>query len=170
MTRELCINKFNSLLNDVELSKEIEDSIYKYAISQAELKGIEPSIDDKFFKRIYVNKIITLYNNLDENSYVKNTNFIKRLHNREFDIKDISFLSPQDINKEHWKKYLDRQSANDEFLYSRTAGIRTNEYMCGRCRCKERNCTYYQLQVRCSDEPMTTFVNCLNCGNRWSFN
>lgn len=170
MTRELCINKFNSLLNDVELSKEIEDSIYKYAILQSELKGIEPSIDDNFFKRIYVNKIITLYNNLDENSYVKNTNFIKRLRNREFNIKDISFLSPQDINKEHWKKYLDRQSANDEFLYSRTAGIRTNEYMCGRCRCKERNCTYYQLQVRCSDEPMTTFVNCLNCGNRWSFN
>lgn len=170
MARELCINKFNSLLNDFELSQEIEDSIYKYAITQAELKGIEPSIDDNFFKRIYVNKIITLYNNLDENSYVKNTNFIKRLHNREFDIKDISFLSPQDINKDHWKKYLDRQSANDEFLYSRTAGIRTNEYMCGRCRCKERNCTYYQLQVRCSDEPMTTFVNCLNCGNRWSFN
>ena len=170
MARELCINKFNSLLNDFELSKQIEDSIYKYAISQAELKGIEPSIEDNFFKRIYVNKIITLYNNLDENSYVKNTNFIKRLHNREFDVKDISFLSPQDINKEHWKKYLDRQSANDEFLYSRTAGIRTNEYMCGRCRCKERNCTYYQLQVRCSDEPMTTFVNCLNCGNRWSFN
>ena len=168
MTQEICINKFNSLINDIELSKKIEKSIYDYAIHQSEIKGIEPNIENKYFKRIYVNKIITLYNNLDENSYVQNKSFLKRLNNNDFDVEQIAFLSPEEINKEHWKKYLDRQSANDEFLYSRTAGIRTNEYKCGRC--KEKNCTYYQLQVRCSDEPMTTFVSCLNCGNRWSFN
>ena len=28
-------------------------------------------------------------------------------------------------------------------------------------------CTYYQLQTRSADEPMTTFVTCINCGNRW---
>jgi len=168
MTREICIKKFNSLLNNVELSKKIEDSIYNYTKEQAEIKGINESINDIFFKRIYVNKVITLYNNLDKDSYIKNNNFLIRLENNEFDVKDIAFLTPQEIHKDHWKKYLDRQSANDEFLYSRTAGIRTSEYKCGRC--KEKNCTYYQLQVRCSDEPMTTFINCLNCGNRWSFN
>lgn len=168
MTRELCINKFNLLLDDIDLSKDIEKSIYEYTLSQSEQRGIEQDIDDKYFKRIYVNKIITLYNNLDENSYVKNKNFLKRLKDGDFLVKDIAFLSPQEINKEHWKKYLDRQTANDEFLYSRTVGIRTNEYKCGRC--KERQCTYYQLQVRSSDEPMTTFINCLNCGHKWSFN
>jgi transcription elongation factor S-II len=168
MTRELCINKFNILLNDLVMSKKIEDSIYTYTLKQSELKGIDRNIDDKYFKRIYVNKIITLYNNLDKDSYVKNYNFINRIYNEDFDINNIAFLTPQEIHKDHWKKYLDRQTANDEFLYSRTAGIRTTEYKCGRC--KEKNCTYYQLQVRCSDEPMTTFINCLNCGNRWSFN
>ena len=24
-----------------------------------------------------------------------------------------------------------------------------------------------QMQTRSADEPMTTFVTCLNCGNRW---
>jgi transcription elongation factor S-II len=167
-TREKCINKFNNLLNDLEKSKNIEESIYNYALTQSELKGIEPNIDDKIFKRIYVNKIISLYNNIDKDSYVKNQNFLNRIYESNFDIKNIAFLTPQEIHKDHWKKYLDRQNANDDFLYSRTAGIRTNEYKCGRC--KEKNCTYYQLQVRCSDEPMTTFINCLNCGNRWSFN
>jgi transcription elongation factor S-II len=168
MTREICINKFNNLLNDLEISKKIEESIYNYTLLQSEIKGIDPNIDDKYFKRIYVNKIITLYNNIDKDSYVQNFNFAKLLYDKDFDIKNIAFLTPQEIHKDHWKKYLDRQTANDEFLYSRTAGIRTNEYKCGRC--KEKQCTYYQLQVRCSDEPMTTFVNCLNCGNRWSFN
>jgi transcription elongation factor S-II len=137
-------------------------------VERSDIKGIEKNIDNKYFKRIYVNKVITLYNNLDKKSYIHNTGFLARLLNEEFDVNDIAFLNPQEINKEHWKKYLDRQSANDEFLYSRTVGIKTTEYKCGRC--KDRNCTYYQLQVRCSDEPMTTFINCLNCGNKWSFN
>jgi transcription elongation factor S-II len=168
MVRELCITQFNKLLNDVELSKKIEESIYNYTIHQCEIRSIDSTIQNKYFKRIYVNKFITLYNNIDKKSYVKNYNFLDRIYNNDIDIKNIAFLTPQEIHKDHWKKYLDRQSANDEFLYSRTAGIRTNEYKCGRC--KEKKCTYYQLQVRCSDEPMTTFINCLNCGHRWSFN
>ena len=168
MTRNLCINKFNSLLNNITLSEQIENSIYNYTIKQSEIKGIEPNIEDNYFKRIYVNKIYSLYNNLDKESYVKNINFLNNVINNDINIDDIAFLSPQEINKDHWKKYMDKQTATDEFLYSRTVGTRTNEYKCGRC--KEKNCTYYQLQVRSSDEPMTTFVNCLNCGNRWSFN
>jgi len=36
------------------------------------------------------------------------------------------------------------------------------------CRkCQKRKCTYYQMQTRSADEPMTTFVTCLVCGNRW---
>jgi transcription elongation factor S-II len=168
MIRSLCISKFNSLLNNEDISTKIENSIYNFTLIQCENKGIESDINNNYFKRIYVNKIITLYNNLDKNSYVKNDSFLERLFNNDFDISKIAFLTPQDIHKDHWKKYLDRQDANDKFLYSRTAGIQTTEYKCGRC--KERNCTYYQLQVRCCDEPMTTFINCINCGHKWSFN
>ena len=38
------------------------------------------------------------------------------------------------------------------------------------CRkCKKNLCIYYQLQTRSADEPMTTFVTCLSCGNNWKF-
>ena len=93
---------------------------------------------------------------------------IKKLSNNEIDIDNIAFLLPQDINKEHWQPYIDRQNAADEFMNNRSIGIKTDEYKCSRC--KSRDCTYYQLQVRCADEPMTTFINCQNCGNRWHFN
>ena len=168
MTRELCINKINSVINNLDISKKIEDSIYNYSLIQSEIKGINQNIEDKYFKRIYVNKLSTIYNNLDPNSYVNNKTFINKIYDNNFDISNIAFLLPHEINTEHWKKYLDRQSANDEFLYSRTTGIITTEFKCNRC--KEKKCTYYQLQVRSSDEPMTTFVNCLNCGNKWAFN
>jgi transcription elongation factor S-II len=36
---------------------------------------------------------------------------------------------------------------------------------CGKCG--KKNCTYNQLQTRSADEPMTTFVMCNECGNRY---
>ena len=162
------IQKLNLIIDDKNICENIEKSIYNYAYDQCTTKNIEPNIENKLFLRIYVNKLMSLYNNLDKTSYIKNEDFYDEVMNGSFDISNIAFLTPQEINKKHWKKYIDKQSAVDEFLYSRTAGIRTNEYKCGRC--KEHKCSYYQMQVRCSDEPMTTFINCLNCGNSWSFN
>lgn len=43
----------------------------------------------------------------------------------------------------------------------------TDQFKCGRCLM--RKAKYYQLQTRSADEPMTTFVTCVNCGNRWRF-
>ena len=70
---------------------------------------------------------------------------------------------------ESWKNIIDEKVRKDRIAFEiRTEHTVQGVYKCGRC--KERNCTYYLLQVRCSDEPMTTFINCLNCGHRWSFN
>lgn len=168
MTTEKCIQKLNVLINDIEKCKKIEKSIYNFCTEQCKIKNIEPNIENNYFLRMYVNKLISLYNNLDKNSYIKNSSFYNKVMDNTIEIEKIAFLSPQEINPEHWKKYIDKQNAQDEFLYSRTAGTKTQEYKCGRC--KQRDCTYYQLQVRCSDEPMTTFINCLNCGNSWSYN
>jgi len=46
-------------------------------------------------------------------------------------------------------------------------GTKTDLLKCGKCG--KRNCTYNQLQTRSADEPMTTFVICNECGNRWKF-
>ena len=168
MESDKTIQKLNLIIKDKELCENIEKSIYNYASEQCKLKSIEPDMNNKLFLRIYVNKLISIYNNLDKNSYIKNEDFYDEVVSGKINIEEIAFLSPQEINKKHWKKYIDKQTAVDEFLYSRSAGIRTTDYKCGRC--KEFNCSYYQMQVRCSDEPMTTFVNCMNCGNSWSYN
>lgn len=38
---------------------------------------------------------------------------------------------------------------------------------CGKC--KKKLVSYTQAQTRSADEPMTTFCECTNCGNRWKF-
>ena len=41
----------------------------------------------------------------------------------------------------------------------------TDQFLC--TRCFKRECTYYEMQTRSADEPMTIFINCLNCGQNW---
>jgi len=57
-----------------------------------------------------------------------------------------------------WMKQANRSDHN-------TGASMTDEFKCGKC--KQRNCSYYQQQTRGADEPMTTFVTCMTCGNRW---
>ncbi len=38
-------------------------------------------------------------------------------------------------------------------------------FKCGKCG--SQNTTYYQMQTRSADEPMTNFVTCLDCNKKW---
>ncbi|XP_066495060.1 transcription elongation factor A protein 3 isoform X2 [Tiliqua scincoides] len=59
------------------------------------------------------------------------------------------------------------QEAIREHQMAKTGGTTTDLFQCGKC--KKKNCTYNQVQTRSADEPMTTFVLCNECGNRWKF-
>ncbi|XP_055253356.1 transcription elongation factor A protein 3 [Moschus berezovskii] len=59
------------------------------------------------------------------------------------------------------------QEAIREHQMAKTGGTTTDLFQCSKC--KKKNCTYNQVQTRSADEPMTTFVLCNECGNRWKF-
>ena len=61
MARNKCILTLNEILNDLDISTKIEESIYNYTVGKSTDKCIDENIDNKYFKRIYVNKLISLY-------------------------------------------------------------------------------------------------------------
>ncbi|BGP36215.1 transcription elongation factor TFIIS [Rhodotorula kratochvilovae] len=56
--------------------------------------------------------------------------------------------------------------SDDDRMNFATADLQAQAHACGR---NGRRCMYYQMQTRSADEPMTTFVTCLACSNRWKF-
>ncbi|KAA0706942.1 Transcription elongation factor A protein 2 [Triplophysa tibetana] len=64
------------------------------------------------------------------------------------------------------RKALTKESIREHQL-SKVGGTETDMFVCGKC--KGKNCAYTQVQIRSADEPMTTFVLCNECGNRWKF-
>ena len=71
------------------------------------------------------------------------------------------------MNSSIWKEVIDKKKLEDKLKYEPKPIATTDMFKCGKC--KKRKCTYYQLQTRSADEPMTTFVRCVECGNQWSF-
>lgn len=66
-------------------------------------------------------------------------------------------------------KRLDWEQANEDKI-NEMCGIKgdllkASLFTCGRCKSVKTTST--QKQTRSADEPMTVFVLCLNCGNRW---
>ncbi|CAJ1934413.1 unnamed protein product [Cylindrotheca closterium] len=66
-------------------------------------------------------------------------------------------------------KRLDWDRANEDKI-NEMCGItgdllKASLFTCGRCKSVKTTST--QKQTRSADEPMTVFVLCLNCGNRW---
>ncbi|XP_068452791.1 transcription elongation factor A protein 2 isoform X2 [Clinocottus analis] len=62
------------------------------------------------------------------------------------------------------RETLTKESIREHQL-SKVGGTETDMFICSKCHGK--SCAYTQVQIRSADEPMTTFVLCNGCGNRW---
>ncbi|SCU90168.1 LANO_0D07822g1_1 [Lachancea nothofagi CBS 11611] len=76
---------------------------------------------------------------------------------------------PRELAPEHLKKKFEEISKQNLFNAQGATLERsvTDRFTCGKC--KEKKVSYYQLQTRSADEPLTTFCTCEVCGNRWKF-
>ena len=159
--------KFESIVdNKSEISKKIEQGIYNYAKNYCQKKNIVTNLENEQFKDIYMNKVRNIYSNLLSTSYVNNPRLKDRLLSNEFKPEELAFMDYVQLFPEHWKPLLDEKFTREKALFDfNEGGIVTDQFRCGKC--KSKKCTYYELQTRSADEPMTTFVTCLNCGKRW---
>ncbi|EXB74401.1 Transcription elongation factor A protein 2 [Morus notabilis] len=45
----------------------------------------------------------------------------------------------------------------------------TDQFKCDGLRGRRSVTVYHQMQTRSADEPMTTYVTCMNCNHHWKF-
>ena len=163
--RNKMVEKFNVLLNDKTLSKNIEKSIYNYVIDTAKERNIMRKWNNIIFLNLYINKIISVYSNLDGNSYIQNNYLLNEILKNNIDSGKIANLSVYNIFPDNWKALLNEKSKRDELKYKLKPEAMTDQFKCRKCY--SRSCSYYEVQTRSADEPMTQFITCLNCKNRW---
>ena len=160
--RNVC--KKLSLLLENGLSEQsvenMEKSIFNYCIKDAGERNIVKKWDNPFFVQIYLDRLRSIYINIK-----KSDEFRLKLLNKEIPAHEVGKLTHQDMAPVKWQKMIDDKKVRDENKYAPKLEASTDNFTCRKC--KSKKCSYYQLQTRSADEPMTTFVTCLDCGSRW---
>lgn len=157
--REKVNDVFYNIINDKKISANLEKGIYNYTIKISEEKNIIKNWNNNLFINIYIQKLKMILFNL------KQKDLLKRLQFKEFKAHKLAFMTHQELCPDKWKELLELQKIKDDNKFTDKIEASTDNFTC--FKCKSKKCTFYQLQTRSADEPMTTFVTCLNCGNRW---
>jgi len=153
-------------LEDVQkMALNIERGILNYVLKQVAGSNTKVIWND-MFKRRYNARAVTIFTNLNPDSYLKNTNLIQRLLNKDFNEFELCTYGPDQLFPERWNERM--KEYNEEF----NKEYKKEEVPDGILRCgkyKSYKTEYNEKMTRSADEPTTKFCYCHNCGHRWRF-
>jgi len=160
--RAFVMERLASLLNipqDDRICKDIEGYIVNFAYHRC----TQPAWDNPDFTNLYKHKFLSLQKSIRNNpdlihqivsKKIKPCAFVKMRPEQLWPDGPYATLMADRMRREIRKEYLAKEIKNQEGFFT-----------CGRC--KSNKTTYFQMQTRSADEPMTVFVSCFNCGNNW---
>ena len=156
--RDVVIAQYEKL--GVKNASHLESCVLQRCIRDSTRLQIEVSWSNVKFWNHYRGRCIQFYENMKKN------NWIQKLNDGEITCEAFSEMNAVDLDPRCWKEHIEKQIEKDKHLYKNSnASI---FFFCSSCKKKTR-CDYYQMQTRSADEPMTTFVTCLECDRRWKF-
>ena len=140
----------------------LEKGVHNWSLKEATNKKVVKKWDNPFFVQIYIDHLRSIYINLT------NETLIKMVNDGEIKSQDIAFMTHQEMCPEKWEELIKAKIIRDKNKFEQKLEAMTDRYTCRKC--KSKRCSYYQLQTRSSDEGITTYLTCLDCGQRTKFN
>lgn len=180
--RAFVCKKLTTIFDNPDIVKNIEKSVYNWAITTAKNKGCILNWKNPRFAHIYKQRWIGIWHNI---SHPDNTIFRDDILSGKIgNLKNLAWLPPEKLWPDGpWSKAI--QAVKDKQAKKDAANVKLPDDYEGLIECKKcayenrsrkpeekvntKKTTYYQLQTRSADEPMTTFCTCHECGNRWKF-
>jgi transcription elongation factor S-II len=150
--------KLNDILKNEKNSSNMEKGIFNYSLKEADRHKIVKKWDNKHFVQIYVDRLRSVVLNL-------NNDIIEQINSGAIQPHIVAFMTHQELFPEKWEKLIAAKSKRDKNKFETNIAASTDTFTCRKC--KSNKCTYYQMQTRSADEPMTTFVTCCECSARF---
>ena len=151
--------QLNKNIENETKSKSIERGVYNFALKECTTRKVVKKWDNPYFTQIYLDRLRSIMSNLN------NTELLQQLKSGTIQSSSITFMSHQEMMPNKWDEHIKKKMIRDKYKYDTTIEAATDTFKCRKCH--KNKCTYYQMQTRSADEPMTTFVSCIECGNRW---
>lgn len=165
--REMCLRNMKFL--EDKFSKDdirsLEKSIFQTTLRLAAAQYVPRSWKSREFVEKYRQIVRTVFSNIHPDSPVKNSRLIARILEGEFPLTELPSMTSYEMFPENWFMLKDKLLQREQKILEGNKSRATDQFKCRRCN--KRECTYYELQTRSADEPMTIFITCLNCGKEW---
>lgn len=147
-------------------ARDLEAGVFNWSLQYADDHKIVKTWRNPRFADVYAWKARSVLANVDPAAYVGNTRLRERLvADREFAPHDVAFMRPENAFPERWRAVLDAKQQREDYMKNAKPAAMTDQFTCKRCR--KRECSYTEVQLRSCDEPATLFIVCHSCGNRW---
>jgi len=163
--RDIVIQRLKSILDQstTNTAQNIEKGILNWTIKRTKAINTPPSWENPFFVSHYKHKAISILKHLTDPT----TTLKERLENGYITSYQLATLTPIELNpKGPYATTTTNLIKKDIKMHELSSKPKfVGLFKCQRC--KSKNTSYYQMQTRCADEPMTTFVTCHNCDKRW---
>jgi len=163
-TRAVINRLCDSILNETE-REDLERGIYNHSLSDAKKRNIRRVWENPEFQTLYEITARRTISNIDPKSYVGNGRLLDRLREGEFRPHDIPAMGFAELFPEKWGEMIEHAIKREAKMLEVDKSAATDMFRCSKCN--KRECTYYEMQTRSADEPMTQFIRCLNCGKQW---
>ena len=144
---------------------DLERGIFNATLKDAGTRHVHRVWENPEFASLYKITAQRVVSNLDSASYIQNVRLLARLRDGEFAPHDIAFMTYSDLYPESWASLQEMAVKREAKMLEVDKSAATDMFRCSRCG--KRECTYYEMQTRSADEPMTQFIRCLNCGKQW---
>lgn len=152
-------SNISQIIDSENIVKNMEKGIYNWALKEATNRKVIKKWDNPDFVILYVDHLRSIMKNL-ANPHVQ-----EQLKNGEIKAHTVAFMTHQELKPEKWEQMIQAKMKRDKNKFETNMEAATDTFKCRKCH--SNKCTYYQMQTRSADEPMTTFVTCLECGCRW---
>jgi transcription elongation factor S-II len=152
--------KLDEILNNEKNTSNLEKGIFNYSLKEADQRKIVKKWDNKQFIQIYLDRLRSIMINLKGN-------ILEQINDGTIKPHIVAFMTHQELCPERWATMIDAKTKRDKNKFETNMSAATDVFTCRKC--KGNQCTYYQMQTRSADEPMTTFVTCLLCSARFKF-
>lgn len=175
---------FGARLGAGPVTRNVERSVYNWAVQTTREKNEGSSWENSLFRLRYKHKVQHLLTELgrapeltvrlevkDGRVAVQLENvpqLLRRIQRKELETKNLARYQPDVLWPDGpFAQTALKRKARELHMEKARADEKDYEglFKCGRC--KSLKTTYYQMQTRSADEPMTTYVTCKNCANRW---
>lgn len=158
--------RFSKTLESDDLGKKLEIVLWNHTLRTC-LRDKIPLTWNAVFGKTLRERYTQRALGLDLYNLRTNHTLRQSIQDGTVSLKKFVTMTPYEMNPTLWEPVFERVAykALRKQITVDADKAPDGMFQCGKCKSKKT--TFYQMQTRSADEPMTCFIQCIACGSRW---